>query len=61
MDDPAEVPESEQMFEIAARHVVDPETDKERRFSWGIPATKERVEKHFRVSIIKEREKKKNH
>lgn len=48
MDDPAEVPESEQMFEIAARHVVDPETDKERRFSWGIPATKERVEKHFR-------------
>ncbi|BDD55826.1 hypothetical protein MPDQ_004901 [Monascus purpureus] len=48
VDDPAEVPGSEQMFEIAARYVVDPETDKESRFSWGIPATKERVEKHFR-------------
>lgn len=61
MDDPAEVPGSEQMFEIAARYVVDPETDKESRFSWGIPATKERVEKHFRVGIIKEKEKISNH
>jgi salicylate hydroxylase len=38
------------MFEIAARNVVDPETAKGKRFSWGIPATNERVESHFVVS-----------
>jgi hypothetical protein len=39
------------MFEIAARNVIDPETATGTRFSWGIPATKERVESHFTVRL----------
>lgn len=39
------------MFEIAARKVVDPSTVKGKVFSWGIPATKERVESFFTVSL----------
>lgn len=38
------------MLEISARYLIDPATDKERRFSWGIPATNERVDGRFRVS-----------
>ncbi|KAJ9609973.1 hypothetical protein H2200_006303 [Cladophialophora chaetospira] len=47
VDDPEEVEEGERMIEIAARNVVDPETVKGKTFSWGVPATKERVESHF--------------
>jgi len=48
VDDPEEVDDQQQMFEIAARNVVDPETVAgQKQFSWGIPATKERVESHF--------------
>lgn len=47
VDDPSELPENEQMFEIAARGVVDPATETRKRFSWGVPATNERVLSHF--------------
>jgi salicylate hydroxylase len=47
VDDPSETPEAEQMFEIAVHNVVPAATVKEKRFSWGIPATNERVESHF--------------
>ncbi|KAL1980865.1 hypothetical protein VTN96DRAFT_3400 [Rasamsonia emersonii] len=47
VDDPSEIAPEDQLFEISVRYLVDPETDKERRYSWGIPATKERVEAHF--------------
>ncbi|KAH8817434.1 salicylate hydroxylase [Xylogone sp. PMI_703] len=47
VDDPQELPKEERMFEIAARNVVDPETVTGKVFSWGIPATNERVESHF--------------
>lgn len=50
VDDPEEVPYEERMYEIAARTVVDPETATGKRFSWGIPATNERVESQFVVS-----------
>lgn len=50
VDDPNEVGEDERMFEIAARNVVDPETATGKTFSWGIPATNERVLSHFTVS-----------
>ncbi|KAL2431808.1 hypothetical protein ABEF95_014039 [Exophiala dermatitidis] len=48
VDDPAEVPEEKRMFEISARNVVDPATATGKRFSWGIPATNERVQSHFK-------------
>ncbi|RFU30121.1 hypothetical protein B7463_g6227, partial [Scytalidium lignicola] len=48
VDDPEELGDGERMFEIAARNVIDPETATGKRFSWGIPATNERVESHFR-------------
>jgi salicylate hydroxylase len=35
------------MWEIAVHNVVPAATVKEKRFSWGIPATNERVESHF--------------
>ncbi len=35
------------MWEIAVHNVVPAHTVKEKRFSWGIPATNERVESHF--------------
>jgi salicylate hydroxylase len=47
VDDPSETPEAEQMFEIAVHNVVPAATVKEKRFSWGIPATNERVKSHF--------------
>jgi salicylate hydroxylase len=47
VDDPSETPEDKQMFEIAVHNVVPAATVKEKRFSWGIPATNERVESHF--------------
>lgn len=49
VDDPSETAPEDEKFEISVRHVVDPEIDKERRFSWGIPATNERVAAHFTV------------
>jgi hypothetical protein len=52
VDDPSEITPEKEMFEISVRYVVDPETDRERRYSWGIPATKERVEVHFTVCIV---------
>ncbi|KAJ9312342.1 hypothetical protein DTO271D3_7358 [Paecilomyces variotii] len=47
VDDPPETAPADEKFEISVRYVVDPEIDKERRFSWGIPATNERVAAHF--------------
>ena len=48
VDDPSETSEEEQMFEIAVHNVVPPASlDKTKKFSWGIPATNERVESHF--------------
>ncbi|KAH7330486.1 salicylate hydroxylase [Rhexocercosporidium sp. MPI-PUGE-AT-0058] len=47
VDDPEETSEEDQKFEIAARSVVDPTTAIGKRFSWGVPATKERVEAFF--------------
>lgn len=49
VDDPSEKAPDEQMFEIAGRNVIDPSTLTEKRFSWGIPATNQRVESHFKV------------
>lgn len=49
VDDPAEVPEQEQMFEISCRNVVDPALVTEKKYSWGVPATNERVLSHFTV------------
>ncbi|KAI9742698.1 MAG: hypothetical protein M1818_003839 [Claussenomyces sp. TS43310] len=48
VDDPSEISEEQQMFEIAAHSVAPPESVKEKTFSWGIPATNERVESHFK-------------
>ncbi|OAL26876.1 hypothetical protein AYO20_09909 [Fonsecaea nubica] len=50
VDDASELAESERMFEISCRNLVDPEIaagGKTKRFSWGIPATNERVQSHF--------------
>ncbi|PMD17737.1 salicylate hydroxylase [Hyaloscypha hepaticicola] len=47
VDDPSETPEEEQIFEIAVHNVVPAASVKEKRFSWGIPATNEIVESHF--------------
>ena len=49
VDDPEELGEEERIFEIAARNAVDPETVREKTFSWGVSATNERVESHFVV------------
>ncbi|KAL1879471.1 hypothetical protein Plec18167_003926 [Paecilomyces lecythidis] len=48
VDDRSETTPEDEKFEISVRYLVDPDTDKERRFSWGVPATKERVEAHFK-------------
>ncbi|KAH8691159.1 putative FAD-binding monooxygenase [Talaromyces proteolyticus] len=52
VDDPSEFSDSnnssEQMLEISCRYLTDPALDTERRFSWGIPATNERVTVHFK-------------
>ncbi|KAG4439333.1 hypothetical protein IFR05_005208 [Cadophora sp. M221] len=47
VDNLAETSEKDQKFEIAARSVIDPSTAIGKRFSWGVPATKERVESFF--------------
>ncbi|RDW84272.1 putative FAD-binding monooxygenase [Coleophoma cylindrospora] len=48
VDDPAEAaPGDDLLFEIAARNVIDPKQAKEKRFSWGVPATNARVLAHF--------------
>ncbi len=50
VDDPSETGEADMKFEIAARKVIDPSTALSKKFSWGVPATKERVESFFTVS-----------
>jgi salicylate hydroxylase len=49
VDDPNITAEEDQVFEIAARNVINPATATGKRFSWGVPATNERVESHFTV------------
>ena len=56
VDDPSETSAEEQMFEIAARAVVDPATETRKRFSWGVPATNERVLSHFTDFDVRVRE-----
>ena len=41
------------MLEISCRNLVDPAIDTRKRFSWGVPATNERVLSHFTVSAIR--------
>ncbi len=50
VDDDTETPREEQLFEIAARNVIDPATATGKKFSWGVPVTKARVESFFTVS-----------
>jgi len=50
VDDASETASADQMFEISCRNVIDPTTAKGKRFSWGVPATNERVLSHFTVS-----------
>jgi len=52
VDDPSETAPENQLFEIAARSVIDPTTAVGKRFSWGVPATKGRVESFFTVGIF---------
>lgn len=52
VDDPSETPPEQQMFEIAVHSVAPPGSTKEKKFSWGIPATNERVESHFKVRTL---------
>lgn len=49
VDDPSETDPENQEIEISARFLVDPETDKVRRWSWGVDTTNENVEAHFTV------------
>lgn len=49
VDDASETPQESQKFELAARSVIDPATATGKRFSWGVPATNERVESYFTV------------
>jgi salicylate hydroxylase len=51
VDDPSEINAEKQDIEISARFLVDPETDKVKRWSWGVDTTNENVEAHFTVSI----------
>lgn len=60
VDDPSETAETDMKFEIAARKVIDPSTELSKKFSWGIPATKERVESFFTVSTDRFRTSKPN-
>jgi salicylate hydroxylase len=36
------------MFEISCRSLIEPAADKERRFSWGIDVSNEKVVRHFK-------------
>jgi salicylate hydroxylase len=47
VDSPDEIALEEQMFELANHNVIDPATATGKQFSWGVPATNERVERHF--------------
>ncbi|OKL61840.1 hypothetical protein UA08_02296 [Talaromyces atroroseus] len=47
VDDPSRTEPEDEMIEISSRTIVDPETDKTRRWSWGVPTTNEHVESHF--------------
>jgi len=47
VDDPTESPIDGPQFEIAARYVEDPSKATGKKFSWGVPATNERVLSHF--------------
>jgi salicylate hydroxylase len=49
VDDPLEVPDNQQNFEIAIHSVSPPGSNGEKRFSQGVPATNERVESNFKV------------
>jgi salicylate hydroxylase len=47
VDSPEEKPKDDQFWEIAVHNVNPSLINTEKRFSWGIPATNERVESHF--------------
>lgn len=50
VDNSDEMDSDQRMLEISCRSLVDPATDTRKRFSWGVPATNERVLSHFTVS-----------
>jgi hypothetical protein len=50
VDDASEFSDDKRTLEISCRNLVDPATDTRKRFSWGVPATNERVLSHFTVS-----------
>jgi len=52
LDDRSETGVDGQMFEIAARNVIDPTTETRKRFSWGVTASNERVESHFTLRCL---------
>lgn len=52
VDDASEFGDDKRMLEISCRNLVDPATDTRKRFSWGVPATNERVLSHFTVRIV---------
>ncbi|KAM0708431.1 hypothetical protein Q7P35_005083 [Cladosporium inversicolor] len=47
VDDASEFSDDKRTLEISCRNLVDPATDTRKRFSWGVPATNERVLSHF--------------
>lgn len=52
VDDPSEFTDPgtssfDHLMEISCRHVIDAALDTEKRYSWGLPATNERVNVHF--------------
>lgn len=49
IDNTLETPEKDRLLEIAARRVEDPKTATGKKFSWGVPATNERVESHSTI------------
>lgn len=53
VDDASEFSDDKRTLEISCRNLVDPATDTRKRFSWGVPATNERVLSHFTVSSIR--------
>jgi hypothetical protein len=52
VDDASEFSDDKRTLEISCRNLVDPATDTRKRFSWGVPATNERVLSHFTVSAF---------
>jgi salicylate hydroxylase len=51
VDDPGELSDEQRMLEISCRSLIDPATDTRKRFSWGVPATNERVLSHFTAGV----------